>query len=109
MAQGKPRLLVTRQVFPEVLEALSQRFELDTNQDDAIWSRETLLERVRDKDALYVVTSDRVDAQLLTDCASGRDKFFHQPSAEQLSGVYAAIIRTFDPCAGRHRWGVPWP
>jgi gluconate 2-dehydrogenase len=65
MTQGKPRLLITRQVFPEVLEALSQRFELDTNQDDAIWSRETLLERVRDKDALYVVTSDRVDAQLL--------------------------------------------
>ena len=65
MAQGKPRLLVTRQVFPEVLAALAQRFELDTNQDDAIWTRETLLERVRDKDALYVVTSDRVDAQLL--------------------------------------------
>ncbi len=65
MAQKKPRLLVTRQVFPEVIEFLSGRFELDTNQDDAIWSRETLLERVRDKDALYVVTSDRVDAELL--------------------------------------------
>ncbi len=65
MAERKPRLLVTRQVFPEVLEYLSSRFELDTNQDDAIWSREQLLERVRDKDALYVVTSDKVDAELL--------------------------------------------
>jgi len=65
MTQGKPRLLVTRQVFPEVLEALSPKFELDTNQEDAIWSRQTLLEKSRDKDALYVVTSDRVDAELL--------------------------------------------
>lgn len=65
MTQGKPRLLVTRQVFPEVLAALSAKFELDTNQEDAIWSRETLLEKSRDKDALYVVTSDRVDAELL--------------------------------------------
>ena len=65
MSQRKPRLLVTRQVFPEVIDFLSSRFELETNQDDAIWSRETLVERVRDKDALYVVTSDRVDAELL--------------------------------------------
>ena len=65
MAERKPRLLVTRQVFPEVLEYLSSRFELDTNQDDAIWSRAQLLARVRDKDALYVVTSDKVDAELL--------------------------------------------
>ena len=65
MTQPKPRLLVTRQVFPEVIEFLASRFELDTNQDDAIWSRETLLERVRDKDALYVVASDRVDTELL--------------------------------------------
>ena len=65
MTQRKPRLLVTRQVFPEVIDFLSSRFELETNQDDAIWSREALVQRVRDKDALYVVTSDRVDADLL--------------------------------------------
>ena len=65
MSERKPRLLVTRQVFPEVLEHLAARFDLETNQDDAIWSRDELLARVRDKDALYVVTSDRVDAELL--------------------------------------------
>lgn len=52
---------------------------------------------------------DQVDARLLTDCASRADMFFHQPSAEELSGVYRQIIWTFDPCSGRHRWGVPWP
>lgn len=52
---------------------------------------------------------ERVDAELLTACASRPDMFFHQPSAEQLHDVYAQIMRTFDPCSGRHRWGVPWP
>ncbi|QJR12417.1 Glyoxylate/hydroxypyruvate reductase B [Usitatibacter rugosus] len=32
------RVLVTRRVFPEVIEALSQRFEVVTNPDDTPWS-----------------------------------------------------------------------
>jgi len=60
-----PRLLVTRRVFPEVIDALAPRFELEHNQADDLWSRQDLLERVRDKDALFVVSSDRVDAELL--------------------------------------------
>jgi hypothetical protein len=51
---------------------------------------------------------DRIDTELLTACASRPDMFYHQPSAEQLRGVYTQIIRTFDPC-GRHRFGQPWP
>ncbi|HWS73604.1 MAG TPA: NAD(P)-dependent oxidoreductase, partial [Quisquiliibacterium sp.] len=62
---SRPRLLVTRKVFPEVLEALADRFELEANQDDAPWPRASLLERVRDRQALFVVGSDRVDAELL--------------------------------------------
>ena len=65
MIESKPRLLVTRQVFPEVLDYLAGHFTLETNPDDEIWSREDLLVRVQDKDALYVVASDRVDAELL--------------------------------------------
>lgn len=65
MPDPKPRLLVTRRVFPEVIDALAQRFELEHNQADEIWSRETLLARAHDKDALFVVSSDRVDGELL--------------------------------------------
>lgn len=66
----KPRLLITRKVFPEVIGALSPHFELVTNPDDAIWSDEEVRNRVRDCQALYVVATDRVDAQLLA-AASG--------------------------------------
>lgn len=61
----KPRLLITRQVFDEVLEYLGAHFELQTNQEDTVWSRQDLLERVRDKEAIYVVASDKVDGELL--------------------------------------------
>jgi gluconate 2-dehydrogenase len=62
---AKPALLVTRKVFPEVLELLAPHFEIAANQDDTPWTPEALRERARDRDALYVVTSDRVDADLL--------------------------------------------
>ena len=61
----KPRLLITRKVFPEVVEFLAERFEVEVNAADAPWSRDELVARVRDKDALFVVTSDRVDDALL--------------------------------------------
>ena len=72
MASKKPSLLITRRVFPEVIERLNERFELAANQEDEIWTREALLERVRGKDALYVVTSDRVDGELLDAAGSVR-------------------------------------
>lgn len=61
----KPKLLITRQIFDEVLARLLPHFEVESNQTDAEWSRAELLARVADKDALFVVTSDRVDADLL--------------------------------------------
>ena len=61
----RPRLLVTRRIFPEVLDRLAAHFELDANQDDVERPREALLARVADCDALFVVASDRIDAELL--------------------------------------------
>jgi gluconate 2-dehydrogenase len=61
----KPRLLVTRRVFDEVIEALAARFEIESNQDDAEWTEEQTLARAADKDALFVVASDRVDGALI--------------------------------------------
>ena len=61
----KPRLLITRQIFDQVLERLVPHFDIESNQTDAEWSRGELLARVADKDALFVVTSDKVDSELL--------------------------------------------
>ncbi|HMN81580.1 MAG TPA: D-glycerate dehydrogenase [Burkholderiaceae bacterium] len=61
----KPRLLITRKVFPEVLAALAEHFDIESNQADEEWSAEDLGRRVADKQALFVVASDRIDAALL--------------------------------------------
>ena len=61
----KPRLLVTRRVFDEVLTRLGTVFDIESNQDDAEWDVETLMARVADKDALYTVASDSVPAAVI--------------------------------------------
>lgn len=65
---ARPKLLITRKVFPEVIERLAPYFDIDSNQDDDEWPRATLLARAADRDALFVVASDRVDRELLAAC-----------------------------------------
>ncbi len=64
----KPRLLVTRRVFPEVIEALERAYEVDHNADDAFWPDDALRARAASCDALCVVATDRVDAALIGAC-----------------------------------------
>lgn len=65
---ARPKLLITRKVFPEVLERLAPHFEVDSNQQDEERPRAALLARAADRDALFVVGSDRVDRELLDAC-----------------------------------------
>ena len=64
----KPKLLVTRRVFPEVVAHLEAVFDVEPNPGDELWSLQALRARAADKDALYVVTSDQVDQDLLDAC-----------------------------------------
>ena len=68
LSPGRPKLLVTRRVFPEVIEHLEAMFEVESNPQDDLWSADTLRARAADKDAIFVVTSDRVDEALLQAC-----------------------------------------
>ena len=64
----RPSLLVTRRVFPEVIEHLETVFDVEGNPEDASWSPAELKERAASKDALFVVASDKVDEELLQAC-----------------------------------------
>jgi gluconate 2-dehydrogenase len=64
----KPRILIARAVFPEVLERLSQTLDVESNQDDILWSRAELTERLRDKDGAFTTGGERIDADLLAAC-----------------------------------------
>ncbi|GAA6119655.1 D-glycerate dehydrogenase [Acidovorax sp. FG27] len=60
-----PRILVARNIFPEVVERLSQHFEVESNPEDIIWTPAELAERLKDKDGVLTTGSQRVDAALL--------------------------------------------
>ena len=63
----KPKILVTRATFDDVIDKLRERFEVEDNQkEDAPWSAEEFCRRLADKDGVLPTGSDRVDAATLT-------------------------------------------
>jgi lactate dehydrogenase-like 2-hydroxyacid dehydrogenase len=66
------KVLVTREVFDETIEALKQHFSVESNQDDRVYSRDELVARLQGKDGVQTASSDRVDGDLLDRCPSVR-------------------------------------
>lgn len=64
----KPKVLVTREVFDDILEYLSQYFEVTSNQSDVPMDSETLISNLSDKQGAMITLSDRIDATLLSRC-----------------------------------------
>jgi gluconate 2-dehydrogenase len=64
----KPKVLVTREVFDDVLEYLRQHFEVTDNQADTPMDAETLVRNLADKSGAMTTLVDRVDAKLLSRC-----------------------------------------
>jgi len=64
---ARPRVFVTREVFPEAIKLLEEYYDVD------VWDRfqpppyEVLLREARRSDALYTLLSDRIDCRLLTE------------------------------------------
>ncbi|MBS0509207.1 MAG: D-glycerate dehydrogenase [Proteobacteria bacterium] len=65
---SKPRILVTRHIFPEITDYLAQHFELESNPDDVLWSQAELARRLADKDGVFITGSHRIDAAVLAAC-----------------------------------------
>ncbi|RJG07844.1 D-glycerate dehydrogenase [Noviherbaspirillum cavernae] len=61
----KARIFVTRAVFPEVLERLSQHFEVESNQDDDILSADELKQKLRGMDGVFATSSERISADVI--------------------------------------------
>lgn len=64
---SRPAVLVARAVFPEVLARLGEHFELESNPEDAIWSRQELSRRLRGKVGALTTATERIDAAVLAD------------------------------------------
>ncbi|MGE4242581.1 2-hydroxyacid dehydrogenase [Ramlibacter sp.] len=65
---NKLPILVTRAVFPETLERLAAHFEVESNQDDAQWTRAELIQRLQGKAGVFTTGTQAIDAELLAAC-----------------------------------------
>lgn len=64
----KQKILVARAIFPEVIEALARHFEVESNQEDRVFSAAELAQRMRDKDGMFSTLSEHLSAAALAAC-----------------------------------------
>lgn len=65
---NKPKVLVARAIFPEVIERLQTFFELKTNQADQLWTQAELIEHLQGQDGVLLAGGNQVDQALLAAC-----------------------------------------
>jgi lactate dehydrogenase-like 2-hydroxyacid dehydrogenase len=64
----KPKILVTREIFDDVLDYLGEHFEVSANQADVALDPSTLAQRLAGRSGVMTTLVDRVDAALLAAC-----------------------------------------
>ena len=63
-----PKLVITHRVHDEILQLLAPHCELMTNQTDSTLTREEILRRCRDAQAMMAFMPDVVDGSFLASC-----------------------------------------
>ena len=62
---SRPKILLARAIFPEIVERLAQHFEVQTNVDDVLWTPAELAAQLQGKDGVFTTGTERIDAALL--------------------------------------------
>jgi glyoxylate reductase len=66
----KPKILVTRAIFPHFIEYLSEYFDVEDNQSDATYDDAELARRLQGKMGVFANPSHRFTAELFAACPS---------------------------------------
>ncbi|HPW29956.1 MAG TPA: D-glycerate dehydrogenase [Rhodoferax sp.] len=66
--EQRPRILVTRDIFPEVAQRLSEHFDVESNTADDDWNAEEIARRLQDKTGALTFGLERIHAELLAQC-----------------------------------------
>jgi glyoxylate/hydroxypyruvate/2-ketogluconate reductase len=62
---SRPKVFVTRMIFPEVIEKLNAHFDVETNQSDDVLSTEQLLAALKGKQGLFSTPTERLSADVI--------------------------------------------
>ena len=64
----RPHILISRAIFPEVIDRLATHFQVESNQADELWSPQEIARRTQGKQGALTTGGERVDAALLAQC-----------------------------------------
>ena len=64
----KPKILIARAIFPEVIAKLAQYFEVTSNQADELWTPSQLIVQLQGMQGAFTMGGERIDAALLAAC-----------------------------------------
>ncbi len=64
----KPKILIARAIFPEVIDRLKQHFDVESNQADEVPGKAQLIEKLRGKYGVLTTGGERIDAEVLVAC-----------------------------------------
>ncbi|MDB5886557.1 MAG: D-isomer specific 2-hydroxyacid dehydrogenase, NAD-binding protein [Polaromonas sp.] len=65
---SKPKILIARAVFPEIIARLEAHFHVESNQPDATWTKAELIAHLQGKAGAFTTGGDRIDAEVLAAC-----------------------------------------
>jgi glyoxylate/hydroxypyruvate/2-ketogluconate reductase len=64
----RTKVLVARQIFPEIVERLRQHFDVSVNEAPLDWTREELIARLQGHQGVFVAATEPIDATLVAAC-----------------------------------------
>jgi glyoxylate/hydroxypyruvate/2-ketogluconate reductase len=64
----KPSILIARAVFPEVIDELSNDFDVEANQFDVIYTPDQLAEKLQGKAGVLTTVMDKIDDGVMARC-----------------------------------------
>ena len=64
----RSKVLIARQIFPEIIERLRPHFDVTTHDAPIDWSRDELIARLQGHDGVFVAASEPIDATLVDAC-----------------------------------------
>jgi gluconate 2-dehydrogenase len=67
-AMTRPKVLVARAVFPDVVQRLQQHFDVEDNPTDIIFKPDELISHLQGKQGAFTTGSERISADVLAAC-----------------------------------------
>jgi hypothetical protein len=64
----RPKILITRKIFDEVISLVKEHFDVEDNQNDIHFSHKELIEKLKGKMGAIIRLTDQIDEEVVSQC-----------------------------------------